>query len=120
MKTVKHTPRPWKVDEWNYSTATPPHKDLVVLNSEMKLATVDWDEGNDNPYTVQEQTAKANARLIAAAPDLLEALKALLDYANDYSDAMAKEGKGAEQLGTLADSVSVAGMARAAIAKATE
>ena len=61
---------------------------------------------------------RANARLIAAAPDLLVACKALLAYANDYSDTMATSGQGAEQLGELADSVSVAGQARTAIALA--
>lgn len=59
------------------------------------------------------------ANLIAAAPELLEALRNLLAYANKYSDTMAaKLGRGAEELGELADSSSVAGMARAAIAKA--
>lgn len=43
---------------------------------------------------------KANARLIAAAPELLEALEALLDYENGIQKAQAEQ------------------MARAAIAKA--
>ena len=104
METPKHTPGPWDIRRapmWNDSTKQ--------QNACYCLFNVRVDD---------EETANSNARLIAAAPDLLEALKALLDYANDYSDAMAKEGKGAEQLGTLADSVSVAGMARAAIALA--
>ena len=60
-------------------------------------------------------------RLIAAASvfiDMLEACKNLLAYADDYSDTMAKSGHGAEQLGKLADSVSVASQARSAIALA--
>ena len=111
METPKHTPGPWKVDEWNYSTATPPHKDLVVLNSEMKLATVDWDEGNDNPYTVQEQTAKANARLIAAAPDMLAALRGLM---------RAVSGEAVEATCYAAAITVAVKIARAAIAKAEE
>lgn len=62
--------------------------------------------------------AETNARLLDVASDLLLALEALLDYANRYSDKMAEIGRGAEQLGELADSTSVAGMARAAIARA--
>lgn len=48
--------------------------------------------------SINEQ--KANARLIAAAPDLLAALEALLDYENGIQKAQAEQ------------------MARAAIAKA--
>ena len=50
-----------------------------------------------------------------AAPELLETLKELLTYANSYSDKMREIGRGAEQLGEGADSVSVAGRARALI-----
>jgi hypothetical protein len=56
-----------------------------------------------------------NARLVAAAPELLETLKELLAYANGYSDKMLEIGRGAEQLGEGADSVSIAGRARALI-----
>jgi len=66
------------------------------------------------------QIKEAHNALYNDFHDLLEALRDLLAYANDYSDTMAKSGRGAEQLGKLADSVSVAGMARAAIAKATK
>jgi len=55
-----------------------------------------------------------------AVASLVLACKGLLDYANCYSDQMAKIGRGAEQLGKDADSISVAGMARAAIARAEE
>jgi len=56
MKPTKHTPGPWKVIDGNevYSGVTP------IAQS--------W-------ATVDEQ--EANARLIAAAPELLSALKAL-------------------------------------------
>lgn len=73
---AQHTPGPWRFETWDYSHANPPRRELVVQNSEMPLATVAWDEGKDNPYTVQNETALANARLIAAAPDLLAALEA--------------------------------------------
>lgn len=51
---------------------------------------------------------------------IIKAFKDLLDYANGYSDAMAKEGRGAEQLGSNVASDSVGGMARAAIKRLEE
>lgn len=97
---------------------------------------IDWNDEEDNWLLVQEDTqqvialfpkgdtestkdeALANCQLCAAAPELLAALKALLAYADAYSEKMLEIGRGAEELGEGADSSSVAGMARAAIAKA--
>lgn len=70
-----HTPGPWHVEVWDYSHASPPRKELNVQNGSNLLATVAWDEGKENPYTVQTAEAQANARLIAAAPEPLEALR---------------------------------------------
>jgi len=61
MSNAQHTPGPWERDD-GY---------IVSLHNHEKIATVhDWtteDEDIDR--------AKANARLIAAAPELLEALE---------------------------------------------
>lgn len=70
-----HTPAPWSVDVWDYPSATPPRRDLIVQTSQFWIAKVAWDEGMDNPYTIAEEEARANARLIAAAPELLAVLK---------------------------------------------
>ena len=107
-----HSPGPWKVDIWGYSHATPPRKELCIQNKDLRLAVLDWDEGQDNPYTVAEQTAQANARLIAAAPDLLKALieaQAALRKALPFCPADAE----AHHVGEVLDEVN------AAIAKAT-
>jgi len=58
----KHTPGPWHVDAGDYKY----HIYYSREQSDHYFAEVD---GND------DDEAKANARLIAAAPDLLRALK---------------------------------------------
>jgi len=64
---VKHTPGPWIVDE--------DMSNDVMAGGEL-LATAYPMKRDDLPGSW-----KANAALIAAAPELLEALKALLDVA---------------------------------------
>lgn len=70
-----HTPGPWRVNVWDYPHAKPPRKELNVENSENLLATLQCDFTGDNPYIISQAEAEANARLIAAAPDLLAALE---------------------------------------------
>lgn len=67
-----HTPRPWlirKGDEWTYDVVTH-HGDLP--------------DGSPNSWNIatingRRDEAKDNLMLIAAAPDLLEALEAVMD-----------------------------------------
>ena len=68
-QTQTHTPGPWTVDIWDYPNATPPRKELIVTTPTRRIANLDWDEGKDNPYTIPQDEARANARLIAAALD---------------------------------------------------
>ena len=77
MKTVeaKHTAGPWRAKVWEYPDAIPPRRELIIENGKFVVAHCAWDEGKDNPYTIHTSEAEANARLIAAAPELLEALK---------------------------------------------
>lgn len=70
---TKHTPGPWKVDGDTYITA---HSLIIAhckQNGSLKL-----------------EDAQANARLMAAAPDLLEAAERacikLKELADDYPD----------------------------------
>lgn len=75
---AKHTPGPWEVERVNSDY---PHDiclgyDIPGEGCPILIATVFSDE-DDAPISVTE--ANANARLIAAAPDLLEACRRALD-----------------------------------------
>lgn len=76
-----HTPGPWEVDVDGTGWAIGP--------SDRFVATIDIDhtiDENDTPLSDAE--CEANARLIAAAPDLLEALRFMLDaYVEDPWEA---------------------------------
>lgn len=88
MSQAKHTPGPWRVG--------PVDDTRVEDASGNEVAQIDGDYNQPDTWPVME----ANARLIAAAPDLLEA-------------AMAAESTG------LLEHGGIAAMLRAAIAKAT-
>lgn len=111
--TTTHTPGPWEffigTDLRYRVTPQRPQKPAVIC--EMIRIESDSEYPND--------AVLANARLISAAPDMLAALQALVAYADAYSDKMREIGRGAEQLGAGADSMSVSAAARAAITKAT-
>ena len=66
---MTHTPRPWKVKK--FSNAAP----VIVGEGWMgarRIAKVLYEGGSEDPEV------HANAVLIAAAPDMLEALKAII------------------------------------------
>lgn len=77
---TKHTPGPWKFDTWHYATEAP-RQELIVAGEEFRLAVLECDFVGDNPYTVPKEQAEANARLIAAAPELLAALEGMIEWA---------------------------------------
>jgi len=76
MKTHTHTPAPWQIQFWNDS-ARPSRRDTPVITTGKdaigELFNL-WDEDGED----REAERLANARLIAAAPELLEALEELL------------------------------------------
>jgi hypothetical protein len=72
---VKHTPGPWAVDA---------EGDVVV--SDGTVAWVGSANALDAPYTAN----LPNARLIAAAPEMYEALKAILDGSGPYISRVTK------------------------------
>jgi hypothetical protein len=72
MSNAKHTPGPWSVG-WN------------IEANLYQIDAPDGDSGDTAPiadvwaHNALESECKANAALIAAAPDLLEALNAVMD-----------------------------------------
>jgi hypothetical protein len=101
MSAAQHTPGPWKAvrNASFWEVVTPLLGQTLDQANEYSpsLAYV-WGEG--------EEPAEANARLIAAAPDLLEALRTARDHI-DMDALEISHCKDAERI-------------RAAIAKATE
>lgn len=98
---AKHTPAPWHVCTGNHETFG------NVLNIAAQEGDVPAICVISNVEDATEED-RANARLIAAAPDLLEALKAMLDAEPGYGWGGSSEAEIAAQE-----------LARAAIAKAT-
>ena len=98
-----HTPGPRRVDP-NYDA------DIQTADGRLEIAMVDISDIADN--VAPEAEAAANARLIAAAPELLEALAALLAHLEQDEQDAVMGIFGAPTYGAIA-------AARAAIAKAT-
>lgn len=97
--STKHTPGPWSVEARNYPIGDTGDYDgcWQILSANAKRPIVEiWEEG-DEP--------DANALLIAAAPELLEALKLCYEYCRLYHSEVEQNNVGKA--------------ARAAIAKAT-
>lgn len=89
----KHTPGPWTVNAYN-----------EIESGAVRICSVDIEETNAG---LNGGEGQANARLIAAAPDLLEALKYCAAVC--AGEVMNKNGL-----------INALEKARAAIAKATE
>ena len=70
---MAHTPGPWHIDENGSSISSDAVTDLALLN----MVNVRFSWGGSDFATKSHRMA--NARLISAAPDLLEALKKMLD-----------------------------------------
>lgn len=89
----KHTPGPWEIERYSGG--------LIQIVGDVRIVSDD----EENVTTVVEAVARgdeANARLIAAAPELLEALQVCI-----------------QQITALCSADDVPDQARAAIAKAT-
>lgn len=79
---VKHTPGPWFIANGNEIHDRPTSRDengARIGETPNLIATVE----DIFPWSDRQNRKKANAQLIAAAPDLLEALETLLSH-RDY------------------------------------
>lgn len=77
---IKHTPGPWRV-----SSESPRiiQKDYRAIGSDAGFLIASTMGHDNSGFYASEQEADANARLIAAAPELLEALTdAVIDFDN--------------------------------------
>lgn len=102
--TTKHTPGPWKWDE-SWGAIMTDH------NNPSRLISPVWTGCNPRGMGPEaEAEDAANARLIAASPDLLEALKALLQEVATIDHAYALR---------MTENNPACKQARAALAKAT-
>lgn len=106
--TQKHTPGPWKITEDDYG-----HEHWFGGAGEGQICVNGWVNGGCKKYPSKWRKLQANARLIAAAPELLEALKDLLET---FEAEIHCEYNGTSM---LYEKLSYADGARAAIAKAT-
>lgn len=93
-----YTPGPWQTEEYGRSITACRPPGSMVCTARVTLAEI-WSGG-----TASCAEADANARLMAAAPDLLAALQGLLDPATNEDSEWYREARAA---------------ARAAVAKAT-
>ncbi len=74
---AKHTPGPWRIaNEESLRIRAPEANDATVATITQISLSVRWDP----------ETVSANARLIAAAPDLLEACRMMIAW-NDAEEA---------------------------------
>lgn len=69
---MKHTPGPWIIDEDELSIISSGNQDLKFI--------VDVPADYDKTNVVGIKQRKANAQLIAAAPEMLEALESVVSH----------------------------------------
>jgi len=85
MSESKHTPGPWRVRWPNKDRYSPSRQRTVVIDDPLSphgtrcICWVGPTNHNDVKDAAIHERHDANARLIAAAPDLLEALNVMLE-----------------------------------------
>jgi hypothetical protein len=116
VSKVKHTPGPWRIvidDDGNPLSGRP----MVAPAPELDCAIVHWDGFKQTFWESArgEKEMHANARLIAAAPDLLEALEW---YRDQMCEGFCVDLKSEEEYYESMDFHCAGCKARTAIAKA--
>lgn len=110
---IKHTLGPWEIVEhsWSRTGIYAKHIGIAALD-----ISGDADETNQAEW---EALMSANARLIAAAPDLLEALLSIDVYLSDTLSGRVNPDPKTYKRWLIDGIIEVRNRARAAIAKAT-
>lgn len=75
---MTHTPAPWEIPSWHI-TKDSPHT-IPIWSHGGIIAIVEGERGSK---TLSTEKLLSNARLIAAAPELLEALKRIQEMAEE-------------------------------------
>lgn len=101
MTNAKHTPGPWGIDRYVVKSGDDEGAEMLSIKNVCRISQ------QPNGHK-QDETDEANARLIAAAPELLEALERAADELH-----RAQNSNGSQWL------IDEEAKARAAIAKAT-
>jgi hypothetical protein len=120
-KKTKHTPGPWRAEDrtsfrWN-SPSSPVNRVVRPIaggSTHCEIAEVSYPTTNDGTVGAQERAA--NARLIAASPDMMEALRPFANLAEhrELCERMAAVLRVHERAGFIV----AMQQARAALAKA--
>jgi hypothetical protein len=88
---MTHSPGPWTIDHQRIGPPGEPVALLCDVNDSMSGTVIDWPRGNDSgtAMSIDDAENEANARLIAAAPDLLEACEVanrFFEQNDDFTD----------------------------------
>jgi hypothetical protein len=76
--SAKHTPGPWEFIDASSSYRHQLKPVCIIQSGDKQVATFSW---NDNsPWFPTKEQSQANARLIAAAPELLAAIQSLHSF----------------------------------------
>jgi hypothetical protein len=78
MENTNHTPGPWILGDENNQCC-----EVVLGCSHNLVVSLDRQDINTGKVVIERDEMLANARLIAAAPDLLAALQELYDIPDD-------------------------------------
>jgi hypothetical protein len=81
--TVKHTPGPWNLYEKHGGELD---TTITATANGSQILICDVIGCRNNEGVITKETAKANAKLIAAAPELLEALNKVMSCIKSTSD----------------------------------
>ena len=110
-ETGGHTPGPWRIFEHSWSDTS-----VLAEGFDHAVCLLDINHATEESQASDEAVMAANARLIAAAPDLLQALNIAAQFMSIASDW---EIDVAEINGEMRSIYELLDVVRAAIAKAT-